>query len=317
VLISSDLYKSTDQIQRPGCYNTPYTIHHTRPCQSDKGSHSEQPGDHRDVPFDASEFVDACYMVVDGPFVNENENWLRVVRMLTRILTLRIPLSPFCDKHEHRMMALQGTGIIREFFPFLWPPIETHPFDLPFSVHEFLTICDEFEKYEAGDKLLPVSNYAGSRRLFLRMVKDLSIRCMSLGDFLADHIPASMEENAILIRLLRSVQDQYGRLGKISFRGFLKLIYTLHGFESRGNIVGPMSHSQAAVFAQQLDTVMPDPEVVELTSMIISHLPANAEVEVEEFVRTPCCNTNVARSILIEMLMEDGFTCFCCCEDMR
>jgi hypothetical protein len=82
-----------------------------------------------------------------------------------------------------------------------------------------------------------------------------------------------------------------------------------------------MSHSQAVVFVQQLDTVEPDPEVVELTSMITRHLPANVEVEVEveveEFVRTPCCNTNVARSILIEMLTEHDFTCFCCCKNMR
>jgi hypothetical protein len=166
------------------------------PSPHEGGSHSEQPGDPRGLPFSAS---DACFMVLDGPFINENENWLRVMRMFDRMLTLRIPISPFWDEHQHHILLIQGTGLHREMISYLWAPVENHPFDLLFSVHEFLTICDEFEKYEAGDKLLPVPKYAGSKTLFFEMVKDLSIRCISLGDFVADHIPASMEENGILI----------------------------------------------------------------------------------------------------------------------
>jgi hypothetical protein len=48
------------------------------------------PGDPQDLPFDANEFINGCILVRDSPFVDENENWLRVVRMYDRMITLRI-----------------------------------------------------------------------------------------------------------------------------------------------------------------------------------------------------------------------------------
>jgi hypothetical protein len=272
-----------------------------------RGFHSDQPGDPQDLPVDASEFINACIMVHDGPFIDENEDWLRVVRMYNRMNTLRIPIFPFCDDHIPRSMY--GTGIHREFISFLQAPTESHPFSLPFSVHEFLTICNEAEM----DQDFAVPKYAGSRMLFLRMVKDLAIDSINLHDFLADHVPASMEENTVLIRLLASAQGELTQDSKVHLGRFLQLLFAPD--DDNGNLVGPLTHFQAAVFVQHLDTVQPTPEVVE--HVVVPHRPCDVGIAVEDIVcvRSPCCSSEISRCCLVKLLTRIGPTCLLCGKD--
>jgi hypothetical protein len=75
---------------------------------------SVTPGDPRDPPFDANEFNNACILARDGPFVDENKEWLRVVRMCNRMITLRIGMIKFTKNCNIELLS--GSDIINELF---------------------------------------------------------------------------------------------------------------------------------------------------------------------------------------------------------
>jgi hypothetical protein len=103
-------------------------------------------------------------------------------------------------------------------------PIGPHLFGLPFSVHEFLVICGECEKYYTGDNKAAVPKYKGSDHLFFRMVADLAIERINTKDFLADQIPANLEKSTGLLRVLASAQGKHTQNFEIDYMRFIQSI---------------------------------------------------------------------------------------------
>jgi hypothetical protein len=272
---------------------------------------SARPGDPNDLPFSATEFVNACILVRDGPF-EDNENWLRLVRMYERMVTLRIDPIKFCEKCFPA--SLLDSGVYHQFQLAKQAPTRTHPFGLPFSAQEFLTILAEYWKHETFDRMAANPLYAGSGRLFIYMVADLADWYVNLKDFLADHVPTDMEDNPLLLRLLASAQGEHTENFEINKVRFRASIYS----PRNGRIVGPMSLLQAAMFAQSLQEV--DPELYEPDTKqrcMVPHGDCEA-VAPDEFtlIASPCCKTAQSKCCLIQTLIEDGPKCRGCGKNM-
>jgi hypothetical protein len=274
-----------------------------------RGYASMTPGDPRNLPFDAKEFINACILARHGPFVDENEDWLRVVRMYNRMITLRIDMAKFNEKCN--MELLSGTGILNELFDVDQAPIGPHLYGLPFSVYDFLTICDECEKYYAGDNKAAVPKYKGSRNLFSWMVTDLAIGRINLQDFLGDQIPPHLEKSTILMRVLASAQGPHTQNFRIDYIQFIQSISP-----PDGPLVGRLSHFQAAAFVQQLETVQVPTEAVEFVS--VPHDLCEAGVPADEVVlfHNPClCDNYISRCCLMMHLIKQGPKCYICRTD--
>jgi hypothetical protein len=190
-------------VNRNHTTNRPYTP---------RGYVSMTPGDPRDLPFDANEFDNACILARDGPFVDENEDWRRVVRMYKRMLTLHIDMIMFAENCNIELLS--GSDIVNELFTVDQVPIGPHLYGLPFSVHGFLMVCYECKKYYAGDK--------GSQNLFSWMVADLSIGRVNLQDFFGDQIPAHLEKSTGLLRVLAFAQGEHTQNFETDYRGSSK-----------------------------------------------------------------------------------------------
>jgi hypothetical protein len=181
---------------------------------------SMTPGDPRDLPFDANEFNNACIIARDGPFVDENEDWRRVVRMYNRMPTLHIDMIMFTENCNIELSS--GSDIVNELFTVDQVPIGPQLYGLPFSVHDFLMICYECEKYYAGDNKAAIPKYKGSRNLFPWMVADLSIGRINLQDFFGDQIPAHLEKSTGLLRVLAFAQGEHTQNFETDYRGSSK-----------------------------------------------------------------------------------------------
>jgi hypothetical protein len=270
---------------------------------------SMSPGNPRDLPFDANEFINGCILVRNGPFVDENENWLRVVRMYDRMITLRIDPAMFWINCPAEL--LDGSPIFNEIMSVYEAPIGPHLFGLPFSVHEFLVICDGCEKYYTGDNKAAVPKYQGSDHLFFKMVADLAIERINIKDFLADQIPANLEKSTGLLRVLASAQGKHAQNFEIDYMRFIQSITA-----NDGTLVGPMSYFQAAAFVQQLEPVQPPIELLERLSGPHGFCDAGVPADEAVYLHEPCnCGGIMSRCCLMMKLIKQGPLCFYCRED--
>ncbi|KAF1917324.1 hypothetical protein BDU57DRAFT_161612 [Ampelomyces quisqualis] len=267
---------------------------------------SMKSGKTKDLRFSAQEFVNACRSVQSGPFTDGTEDWLRVLRMYNRMITLRIDVLAFCAPFLSPLFI--ESKIFEQFRQATTTPRIAHHFGLPFSAQEFLAVIEEFDKY-GNDKRGGIleSQYAGSGRLFAAMVNDLDFHRINMKDFLDDNIPEQMEGSYMLLRLLSCVE---GDNFEVNYRRFIQTTTR----PSPGRIIGPMSHFQAAMFAQSLEeidiTKFP-PGLAQKYSR--PHGLCKNGVVPGDFVLigSPCCSRCWPRCCLIQALVIVGPTCYC------
>jgi hypothetical protein len=281
---------------------------------------TKKKGNPEDLPFSASEFSNACVLVQDGPFDDSNENWVRLVRMYERLVTLRIDLRKFF-RHTFPQ-SLRHSAIFEHFEQYKrngQTPRGCHPFHLPFSAEEFLKILVEAETYEKSDRLSATPQYKGSRRLFLHMVHDLSTYEINLKEFLADHVPADMEKNRTLLWLLSSAQGTHTDNFVIDRRKFFRILLGRH---RTGQIEGPLTHLQAAMFVQSLEVAQAPEELYPLEAkqqMCELHDDCAVGKKTEDIalVVTPCCQQIWPKCCLMQILLSYGPDCPDCKMDME
>ena len=282
---------------------------------------SDLPGDPRYLTFTPTEFVNECILAKDGPFTEENEQVSRVLSMYNRLRTLRINPVKFCVQQLPK--SWEKWPLSCKLFSVLLAPAESHPFGLPFSAQEFLTICSEFEEYEFVHRGEQYTNkqpaeYAGSKQLFLRMVEDLVTFKINLRDFLAKQIPAEMEDSFTLLALLASAQGEYTQNFEVNYTRFIVSVFAPGGSRD-GRLVGPLSHFQAAIVLQsfeQLDAELIGPDDKE--KFRSPHALCEVGVAAEDLVvlYTPCCHSCYGKCCLTRTLMMNGPHCNSCMQDM-
>jgi hypothetical protein len=225
------------------------------------------------------------------------------------MITLRIGMIKFTENRNTELLS--GSDIINELFIVDQAPSGPHLYGLPFSIHDFLTICDECEKSYTGDRKAAVLKFEGSQNLFSWTVADLSVGRVDLKDFFGDQIPAHLENSTGLLRVLASTQGDHTQNFEIDYMQFIKSIAP-----SNGPLVGPMSHFQAAAFVQQFQSVPAPMEVMAWASVPNSLCKAGVLAYDFVLLRNTCrCGNYVGRCCLMMQLIKQGPLCFVCRTD--
>jgi hypothetical protein len=274
---------------------------------------SNMAGDPDDLPFSASEFANACILVMDGPFDDDNKSWVQVVRMYERLVTLHIDMGEFCQKQFPP--SLIGSGVLRQFRLAIKAPRNCNPFHLPFTAHEFLELLVQYDDYRTFDKNAAQPQYKGSSKQFHNMVFDLAMHRINLKEFLADHIPADLEDHPVLLLLLASAQGEHTENFVVDDRRFRQALYK----PPKGQVEGPMSHLQAAMFVQSLKELETRDIPVELKrEMCKPHDGCHGIMDSDDnfLIASPCCNSVWTKCCLTQTLMSFGPCCADCYENM-
>jgi len=272
------------------------------------------PGDPEDLGFTPRDFVNACMPAKDGPFTEDNEHFAKVLRMYNRLKTLRIKVIPFIVGHAPENLRFSPLGLL--LLDLVGAPEELHPFGLPFSVQEFLVVCQEFNKSEfVCDQrgLEEAARYRGSGLVFNRMVEDLAALKINIKDFLADHVPAEMEDNQVLYTLLASTQGPHTQNNQVNLSRFRLLL------KEPSRLSGGFSHLQAAVAVQSFQPARPTlytPEQLQMFRGPHNLCEVGVESENLTFLYTPCCHQAFSKCCLMQNLMTYGSYCTTCYGDM-
>lgn len=278
-----------------------------------------------DLYFTSGQFLGCIIAAALGPFVAENKFYSVLCKMWQRLETLHIDPRWYLGLHIPVWMRED---------PRLWPlgnmapPWErgqkTHPFGLSFTVHEFLNMCAEVDRvvFSAAEARETFGRlYKGSTRFLTSMIDELDDKRVSLVEFLADHVPERMECSPILLIILGHAQGEHTSDFRVNADRFYISVTAPGGVDEDGNLVGPMTHLQAAVFVTGLEANEEALKVLdaqgELDHLTEPHYDCKVGCKKEDLVlrRRPCCNTFTSQCCFIRYLEVVGPICPGCGED--